>query len=153
HRGVTSRQIEPSMPAPKAAAPEWLPRIPARKTPPGELAIWLLARAALRRMFVRLRVSDAGVLAHAAGVPLLAVANHPSWWDGYIALALSRHYGRARYLMVDEAQLRRYPFFAWAGCFSVDRNDPRETARSLSYAANLLATERAPLLWLFPQGE
>jgi 1-acyl-sn-glycerol-3-phosphate acyltransferase len=150
---MINRWLVSSMPAPKAAAPQRLPRIPARKTPPGELAIWLLARAALRRMFVRLRVSDAGAFALAAGMPLLAVANHPSWWDGYIALALSRHYGRARYLMMDEAQLRRYPFFAWAGCFSVDRHDPRETARSLAYAANLLATERAPLVWLFPQGE
>jgi chlorobactene lauroyltransferase len=130
-----------------------LPHIPARKTPPGELAIWLLARGALRRMFVRIRVADEGGLRSARGLPLLAVANHPSWWDGYIVLALSRTYGRSRYLMMDEPQLRRYPFFAWAGCFSVDRNDPRETARSLAYAANLLATESQPLVWLFPQGE
>jgi 1-acyl-sn-glycerol-3-phosphate acyltransferase len=128
------------------------PRIPARKTPVGELAIWLLARSSLRRMFVRVRLADDGAPRDAAGIPLLAVANHPSWWDGFIALALSRHYGRARYLMVDEPQLRRYRFFTWAGCFSVDRHDPRETARSLAYAANILATERAPLVWLFAQG-
>jgi 1-acyl-sn-glycerol-3-phosphate acyltransferase len=103
-------------------------------------------------MFVRMRVADDGAMGAAAGIPLLAVANHPSWWAGYIALALSRHYGRARYLMMDEPQLRRYRFFTWAGCFSVDRHDARETARSLAYAANILATERAPLLWLFPQG-
>lgn len=128
------------------------PRIPARKTPLGELAIWLLARDGLRRMFVRMRVADDGAMRDAAGIPLLAVANHPCWWDGYIALALSRHYGRARYLMMDEPQLRRYRFFAWAGCFSVDRHDARETAHSLAYAANILVTEPAPLLWLFPQG-
>jgi chlorobactene lauroyltransferase len=140
-------------PTPSPSRLPAIPRIPAKKSPLGELAIWLLARGALRRMFARVRVADGGALADARGLPLLAVANHPSWWDGYIALALSRHYGRSRYLIMDEPQLRRYRFFAWAGCFSVDRHDARETARSLAYAAHLLATERAPLLWLFPQGE
>lgn len=129
------------------------PRIPARKTPLGELAVWLLARGALRRMFARVRVAGGEAIRDAAGLPLLGVANHPSWWDGYFALALARWYGRPRYLMMDEAQLRRYRFFAWAGCFSVDRHDPHEAARSVAYAAHLLATERAPLVWLFPQAE
>lgn len=100
-----------------------------------------------------MRVAGGDTIRDAAGLPLLGVANHPSWWDGYCALALARWYGRSRYLMMDEAQLRRYRFFAWAGCFSVDRHDPRESARSVAYAAHLLATERAPLVWLFPQAE
>ncbi len=129
------------------------PRIPAQKTPLGELAVWLLVRGALRRMFARVRVAGGDAIRDAAGLPLLGVANHPSWWDGYCALALARWYGRPRYLMMDEPQLRRYRFFAWAGCFSVDRHDPRESARSVAYAAHLLATERAPLVWLFPQAE
>lgn len=129
------------------------PRYPARKTPIGELLIWLLARSAMRRMFVRVRLRVAGDDPRGAGLPLLAVANHPSWWDGYIALLLSRHLGLPRYLMMDAAQLRRYGFFAWAGCFGVDRTDPHDVARAVTYAARLLSAGRAPLLWMFPQAE
>lgn len=129
------------------------PRIVPHKTPAGELAVWLLARGAMRGMFARVRLSAPDGDPHAAGVPLLGLANHPSWWDGYLALAIARRYGLRRFLMMDEPQLRRYRFFAWAGCFSVDRTDPREAARSIGYAAQLLATERQPLLWLFPQAE
>lgn len=127
------------------------PRFPARKSAAGELLIWLLVRLALRRMFVRVRLRIAGDDPRAAGIPLLAIANHPSWWDGYLALLVSRHFGLRRYLMMDAPQLRRYGFFAWAGCFGVDRGDPRDVARSLAYAARLLTADRNSLLWMFPQ--
>jgi hypothetical protein len=117
----------------------------------GELLIWLLVRSSLRRMFVRLRLRVAGDDPRAAGMPLVAVANHPSWWDGYLALLLSRHFGLRRYLMMEAAQLRRYGFFAWAGCFGIERADPRDVARALAYAANLLRQRDQPLLWMFPQ--
>jgi chlorobactene lauroyltransferase len=136
-----------------AKAPNRMPRYPARKTPIGELIIWVLVRSAMRRMFARVRVRIDGDHPRDADMPLVAIANHPSWWDGYIALALSRHFGLRRYLMMDAAQLRRYGFFAWAGCFGVDRTDPKDVARTMTYAADLLAGDRAPLLWMFPQAE
>ncbi len=123
-----------------------------RKTPIGELLVWLLVRSAMRRMFARVRC-HAAENPRAAGVPLLGVANHPSWWDGYTALLCARHYGLSRYLMMEEAQLRRYPFFAWAGCFSVDRSDARDAARSVAYAAHILTTRPRPIVWLFPQAD
>lgn len=132
--------------------PPITPRLTPQKTPLGELAVWLLIRWSLTHMFARVRLREMSD-PRAAGVPLLGLANHPSWWDGYLALATARHYHLPRYLMMDEAQLRRYGFFRWAGCFSVDRSDARESARSVAYAAHLLATERQPLVWLFPQAE
>jgi len=124
-----------------------LPRHPARKTPFGELLIWWLVRSSVRRMFVRVRLRVGGDHPRDAALPLLAIANHPSWWDGYIALVLSRHFGLPRYLMMDAAQLRRYGFFTWAVCFGVDRTDPKDVARTVAYAAHLLGDERTPLLW------
>ncbi len=101
-------------------------------------------------MFVRVRLR-AQADPRAAGLPLLGIANHASWWDGYLALLVARRYGLPRYLMMEEAQLRRYPFFAWAGCFSVDRTDARDVARSIAYAADVLTHEPNTLVWIFPQ--
>lgn len=129
------------------------PHIPAAKTPLGELAVWLLIRSSLRRAFARVRLHTAGDDPRTSGLPLLYIANHPSWWDGYLALLLARSYGRPRWLMIEEAQLRRYRFFSWAGGFSVDRADPRESARSIAYAAQLLATEPRAFVGIFPQAE
>ncbi len=104
-------------------------------------------------MFVRVRLREVSGDPRAAGLPLLVIANHPSWWDGYLALLLSRHYGVRRYLMMDAAQLKRYGFFAWAGCFGVERGDARDVARSIAYAAALLRQEERTWVWLFPQAE
>ncbi len=128
-------------------------RYPARKSPWGELLVWMLVRASLRRMFVRVRVCNAGDDPRATGLPLLVIANHPTWWDGYVALLLSRHFGARRFLMMDAAQLRRYGFFAWLGCFGVERSDARDVTRSLAYAANLLRIHKPVWVWLFPQAE
>lgn len=85
---------------------------------------------------------------------MLIYANHPSWWDGYIAFFLSdERWRRSAYLMMEEPQLRRYSFFRYCGAFGVDRHDPRAGTRAIAYAANLLQGRPARLLWIFPQGE
>ena len=44
--------------------------------------------------------------------PTLIYANHPSWWDGYMAFVLSDIVWRCEsYLMMEEPQLERYGFF------------------------------------------
>ena len=132
------------------------PRLPAR---PNRAGAWLvyrgLVRPALRRTFGRVLL-DAGAAADAlrGRQPVLCYVTHVSWWDGYLAFELFRNaYPRRHFLMMEEAQLRRYFFFRWCGCFSVHRSDPREGVRSLRYAAHLLQTEARPLVWMFPQGE
>ncbi len=130
-----------------------VPHYRARKSPWGEWLVWALVRTSLQRMFVRVRLRELAGNPRAAALPLLLVANHPSWWDGYLALLLSRHYGARRYLMMDAAQLTRYGFFAWAGCFGVERADARDVARSIAYAVELLRQAEPTWLWLFPQAE
>lgn len=129
------------------------PRYPARKSPWGELLVWALVRASLQRMFVRVRLRETSRDPRTAGLPLLLIASHPSWWDGYLALLLSRHYGAPRYMMMDAAQLKRYGFFAWAGCFGIARTDARDVARSVAFAADVLRQAEPAWLWLFPQAE
>lgn len=142
--------LEPGA-GPRALAPR--PRFPARKTPVVEAAIFhALVRPAIRRSFYRVALSAPHGEAW-RGLPTLFYSNHVSWWDGYLAFLLAHARWRGEgYLMMEEPQLRRYRFFQWCGCFSVDRHDPREAMRSVAYAAYLLrGSER--LVWIFPQGE
>lgn len=85
--------------------------------------------------------------------PLLVYCNHSTWWDGFIALLVSREVLRRRqYVLMEERQLRRYPFFRYVGAFSVVREDPHDAARSLLYARSLLRRPGSAV-WIFPQGE
>lgn len=128
------------------------PRIPARKTPPLETFIYrALVRPALRRAFHRIALRAAA--APTPELPTLIYMNHPSWWDGYIPFFLSDELWHGEgYLMMEEAQLARYSFFRYCGVFSVDRHDPREGMRSVTYAADLLRARPGRLMWIFPQG-
>jgi 1-acyl-sn-glycerol-3-phosphate acyltransferase len=133
-----------------------LPAIPARRNRLGEALIyWALVRWAVWSHFDRVWLKVEGPLPHPADGPLIIYSNHPSWWDGYMCFLLTRMVLRGRfeaYLMMEEPQLRRYRFFTWAGCFSVDRDAPRSAARSVAYIGRLLAARRARALAIFPQG-
>jgi chlorobactene lauroyltransferase len=114
---------------------------------------YLLIRPALRRTFHRVAISAPHGEDWGKG-PTLFYANHVSWWDGYVACCLCyERWHVDGYLMVEERQLQRYRFFQRTGCFSVDRDDPREAFRSVAYAAHLLKDRPRCGLWIFPQGE
>ena len=65
----------------------------------------------------------AGVWHHGAGPPgpggAVVVANHHSWWDGYLAWLVAARQGRPFAVLVDDATLERYPFFRRVGAVGV----------------------------------
>jgi chlorobactene lauroyltransferase len=130
------------------------PRLAARKTVALEALIYrTLVRPSLRRAFVRVALGGVDPFDPLA-LPTLFYANHPSWWDGYLAFLLSyEHWQRDGYIMMEEDQLARYSFFRRCGAFSVDRHDPREGMRSVAYTAQLLVRHPQRVAWIFPQGE
>jgi chlorobactene lauroyltransferase len=138
------------------SSPFDLPTIPARRNRLGTALIYrALVRPAIWSHFDRVWLKVEGPLPHLADGPLIIYPNHPSWWDGYMCFVLTRMALRDRfesYLMMEEPELRRYRFFSWAGCFSVDRHDPRSAARSVAYVSRLLAERRECALVIFPQG-
>ncbi len=83
----------------------------------------------------------------------LYYANHTSWWDGLIPLLLNRKIfrQRARALMEDK-QMRRYPFFRKLGAFSVNLSDKRSLPSTLSQSLDTLKREKGAL-YLYPEGE
>lgn len=145
-----------SFPNPKSSNSIQNPPIPAAKNRIGEeLIYWALVRWSVWNSFERVWVQTHGPLPTPADGPLIVYLNHPSWWDGYMALLVARHVLNRRYsnyLMMEEPQLRSYRFFTWCGCFSVDRHDPRSAARSVAYISHILRERRGRALYIFPQG-
>ncbi|MFD3164305.1 lysophospholipid acyltransferase family protein [Herpetosiphon sp. NSE202] len=132
------------------------PRLPAQ---PNRLGEWLVYRALIRPALcktfdqVLLNVGSASDILRSRE-PILCYVTHTSWWDGHLAFELFRNvYPRRHFLMMEEAQLARYFFFRWCGCFSVNRQEPREALRSIRYASTQLQHHSHALVWVFPQGQ
>lgn len=81
----------------------------------------------------------------------IGIGNHSSWWDGFIPFALHQaaHPRRPFAIMMDHAQLARFPVFRWAGAFSVDPRSPRSAKPAVDHAARLSASGCG--VWIFPQ--
>jgi 1-acyl-sn-glycerol-3-phosphate acyltransferase len=86
-----------------------------------------------------------------AGESLLFYANHSSWWDGFLFLALCRAIGRDAYCVMEEQHLARYPFLRRLGAFSVRRGDAASALETLRTARHLLKRPAASVM-IFPQG-
>ncbi|GCE14009.1 lysophospholipid acyltransferase family protein [Tengunoibacter tsumagoiensis] len=127
--------------------------ITAAKFPPGSWLVWRLIHSSLSKHFDRVyfRMEHELTPEHLQR-PMIICANHFSWWDGYVAALLQKQLKLDGYLMMEEAQLKRYFFFRWIGCFSVDREHPRAAMQSLHYAARLFAEKPSRMVWIFPQG-
>lgn len=83
--------------------------------------------------------------------PILLLANHFSWWDGFTHYYLNRLYFRKRFhLMMQEEELAKRPIFRNAGVFSIKKGS-REVFESLDYTVKLL-TNFENLVVMFPQG-
>lgn len=126
--------------------------IQAAKNPLGGWLVWRLVRSSLRSHFhaVHVRRKDND---QAAPLPAIYYVNHSSWWDGYTCMALNQLVLRQDcYLAMEERNLRRYRFFAWAGVFGLDRDDGRAALAALDYAAALLKDHPERAVFMFPEG-
>lgn len=104
---------------------------------------WKL-RSAFRGLWMR------GSLPEGGG--LLVYANHPGFWDGFVAHRLGQAAGWDAYAMMDEQNLARYRFLSRIGAFSVRRGDATSASQSLRYARQLLKRPRSAV-FVFPEGE
>ncbi len=79
--------------------------------------------------------------------------NHYTWWDALTPFLLNEKvFHQSVRAVMEERQLRKYPFFRKLGAFSVNRNSPRAAMQSLQYAADSMQRERSAL-YIFPQGK
>ncbi len=85
-------------------------------------------------------------------LPVLLLANHMSWWDGFFAMLLNVKVLRRKFhFMMLEEQLMKFSFFNKTGGYSI-RKKSRETLESINYTAELLH-ECENMVLLFPQGK
>jgi len=129
----------------------------ANKKPLGEWAVnRLLMQPALSRQFGRVYLycdPESLRLRDEPQTPILICCTHRSWWDGYMTGELNRAlFKRDGYLMMEEVNLARYPFFTWIGVYGVDRDDPRKALASIEYTVQLLTEQPNRAVCIFPQG-
>ncbi len=87
------------------------------------------------------------------GQSILLLPNHSSWWDGFIIyLVNDLLWEKTPFVMMEEKQLKRFPFFNRVGAFSIRPGDRKDVEDSLDYTAGLLE-DPSHLVFLFPQGE
>lgn len=85
-------------------------------------------------------------------LPILLIANHFCWWDGFIQYQYNQRYlGRKAYVMMLEEQLLRHRILNSFGAYSV-RKHSRSAIESLRYTIDLLQDSRNMVVF-FPQGE
>jgi len=86
------------------------------------------------------------------GLPVLIIANHFSWWDGFIQLQINERFLRRKFhVIMLEEQLEKFMILNKAGAYSVQKNS-RKIIESLQYTVDLLSDNKNVVL-LFPQGE
>ncbi|WP_026896847.1 1-acyl-sn-glycerol-3-phosphate acyltransferase [Daejeonella oryzae] len=86
------------------------------------------------------------------GRSILLLANHFSWWDGFLMFQLNRIYFKKKFhVMITEDNYRKVKFLKYLGSFSVLKNS-RSIVESLEFAGELL-NDPSNLVLIFPQGK
>lgn len=114
--------------------------------------------ACIGRLYAGYKLSQAFPVIRLCGEPpsgcgaVLLIANHFSWWDGFIQYRLNREVFKKKFfVMMREDQLIKNRLLNQGGAFSV-RKGSRHAVQSLRYTVRLLADPQN-LVLLFPQGE
>ncbi|MBN1541738.1 lysophospholipid acyltransferase family protein [candidate division KSB1 bacterium] len=125
--------------------------IEARSSKWADALFWFYLHRLLQRHFYAVWLIQTELDLH-DDLPVVLLPNHHTWWDGFFVYLLNRAViQRPLYLMMLEEQLRKNPFFARVGAYSIDPHTPGGIRRSIDYTLSLL--EFNPLICLFPQGE
>jgi 1-acyl-sn-glycerol-3-phosphate acyltransferase len=125
------------------------------KASPSLFALRLFEMAFLPWMRRRLSVHVAGLpRTLAPDLPLLVVANHISWWDGFVLRELHRILrprSSLRVLMTS-AEYRRNPVLGWIAAMPMQPGSPGSVLRAFRELRRLRDREPSMVTLFFPQG-
>ena len=109
-------------------------------------------RGLFQQQFAAVYLGPARLASTAAPVgPILFVANHTNWWDGFLAYLVGARLGLHFHILMEAVNLDRYWMFKFIGALPMRRNSAPAAYADLAAAGRHL---RRPLtgLWVFPQG-
>ena len=88
------------------------------------------------------------------GKPLLLVANHASWWDGFVGREVQRRLrpGGPMYSVMSETELARRPFLRFMGAIGIHPRSPRLVRDALRGLESLCRLHPLSTVLYFPQG-
>lgn len=82
----------------------------------------------------------------------LFILNHSAWWDPLFVFFINKNIIKSdAYAMMHEEGLKKHPIFKSIGVFSIDRSNPKDILKSLSYAADRIRENKT--VYIFPQGD
>ena len=110
---------------------------------------WYFGRLA-RRHFAGVHWASADAPAAWDRTPIVAVANHSTWWDGPLAYLLTAALERRFHVAMEAEHLARYPYFGRIGAHPLRRTTPRARMADLQRIGAALTP--GAMLWMFPQG-
>lgn len=86
-------------------------------------------------------------------LPVLLVANHVSWWDGFLLREVHRRIrpGAPLHVVMTERELRRNPVFRWMGAVPLD-DGPLAARRLLNDLQERRRARHDVVIGFFPQG-
>ncbi|RKR85342.1 acyltransferase-like protein [Mucilaginibacter gracilis] len=103
----------------------------------------------IRRCFHKVEFNKPGF---DAGKSILLIANHFSWWDGFLMYHINKAVFKKKFhIMVLEESMQKINFLKYLGAFSVAKTS-RQVLQSLAYAAGLLE-HPDNIVVIFPQGK
>lgn len=85
------------------------------------------------------------------GTPLVIIANHISWWDGFWVVYFRQKVVQKKfYFMMLEEELKKNIFLKYAGGYSINKRS-RSIVETLNYTEEILQKSDSMVL-MFPQG-
>lgn len=84
--------------------------------------------------------------------PILFLANHTNWWDGFLGVLVNAHLQLHFHVLMEAQNLDRYWFFRPAGALPMHRTSASAAYADLSAARRHLGRPGTGL-WIFPQGQ
>lgn len=86
--------------------------------------------------------------------PLLFVANHASWWDGFLLRAVQRITRPSAHFVIvmEREQLERFTFFRRLGAVGIEPGSARSTVATINELRRRVRNRPDTVVTFFPQG-
>lgn len=98
---------------------------------------------------------EAAAAALAADRPLVIVANHTSWWDGFLLRDIHRALrpDAPFHVVMTAHELARFPFFRRIGAVGIERDSAGSILRAFRQLARKAEAAPRSVILYFPQGQ